>query len=200
MDLGRGVSAESAAFSWSPAEPGPAPWLPPRDDLASLSAQPGEDSGSLLQFNPDASPEEAAIQRTLLQLSADALVSADDLPLLPVSAAGEAEPPAFGGFQSRELNNTQADEQLASSRWLLVSSGSDGATRHTAFYRPLLNQASANTISGLGLPPTLIDAAGARLLELSLRRQDSPDAVLLRQRGTARELSPLLAGFTFTPD
>ena len=37
-------------------------------------------------------------------------------------------------------------------------------------------------------------------MELSLHRQADPDTLLLRQRGTARELSAALADFTFTPD
>ena len=58
----------------------------------------------------------------------------------------------------------------------------------------------SNTISGLGLPSTLIDAAGTRLMELSLHHQNDPDTLLLRQRGPARDLSDVLADFSFKPD
>ena len=122
-------------------------------------------------------------------------MSGDDLQLLPVAN----DEGGFGGFLSKELSTDEDEQRLSSSRWLLVSSRGDGITTHTAFYRPELAPNQDNTISGLGLPSTLIDAAGSRLLELSIHLQGDPDALLRSERGNAQELSALLAGFTFTP-
>ena len=133
--LGRGIHAETASFSWIPNEPVPATWLPQRGDLTGLAVDVSEDGVSRLLLNPSSGPsDEDQYASTLLQLSNDALVNADDLKLLPEVDDSDV----FEGFQSRELATDEDDQLLSSARWLLVSSRADGTTRHTAFYRPQL--------------------------------------------------------------
>ncbi|MFM8525918.1 MAG: hypothetical protein ACKOCM_09910, partial [Cyanobacteriota bacterium] len=190
--------------SWTPAGATAPAWLPSRNDLDNL-AHPaaqvaGSDSGaSRLRLDPGVDPSQSAIQRTLLQLSADALVSTDDLRLAPLTSSTGGIT-SFTAYQSEDLAAATAAERLASSRWLVVSSAASGATatQHTALYRPALQAGTANRIRGLGLPPTLINASGDRLLELTVQRQGSPDAILLRQRGNASTLAAVLADFSLT--
>jgi hypothetical protein len=155
---------------------------------------------SLLRLDPGLDPSLTAIQRTVLQLSADALVSSDDLRLAPVTAPSGSGA-SFTAYQTEDLSAAAVAERLGASRWLLLSSGGSGASasRHTAFYRPVLQSGTSNRISGLALPEAVIAASGDRQLELTVLEEGVPAKVLLRQRGTARVLSELLTAFALNP-
>ena len=201
VDLVDGVQGVSAPFSWVGVGSVAAGWLPSRADIEALqlpAAQVAQGaSGSVrLRLDPAVDPSEAQSERTLLQLSADALVSADDLRLSPQAGSQPGLPPEF---QSPDLSAAALAEARAIDRWLVVSTAGSGAaaTRHTAFYRPALVAGAANRIRGMGLPATLVSAAGSRELELTVLRQGSPDAILLRRRGQAQELVAALEDFSF---
>ncbi|MFN9695378.1 MAG: hypothetical protein ACK550_16540, partial [Synechococcaceae cyanobacterium] len=200
VDLGAGVQGVSAPFSWVGVGSVAAGWLPSRADIEALQLPAAQVAGgspgsARLRLDPALDPSPAQSERTLLQLSADALVSADDLQLSPQAGS---QPGVALEFQSPDLSAAALAEARAIDRWLVVSHAGSGAaaTRHTAFYRPALLAGAANRIRGLGLPSTLISAAGSRELELTLLQQGSPDAILLRRRGQAEELVAALEDFS----